>query len=381
MDALIEFSRRGAVAETIAAATRNDIVLGVVIDVDPFWQFAWRLHDIGQPEFAERWLRRGFPPFDLWSLSGIIGLPGMSRGPVDAKWRPPWWHAYLDARYGKYQFDDPFIVKICLSDVAGRAGTARPELPQVGLPVTFEWRTPATLAADPKNSYRPLVGGVSAGCGISDPFTIGGIAFNGTTYYGVTCAHGVKGHSSVDQPSSRDGIGGFVGTVANQYHPLANPAGALCNPWSGTATMNDLDVALIKLGSVAQLEVLDIGSITGIAPRSAVWPRQPVEITGRTSRHKSLEVGGLAAVYRFDDGTDSYCFQNLFELRQPLAGFGTPRACRGGDSGAWVCYPTGASQAEWVGMVIGADALIGYGVFAETIESWWSGQGLGLSVR
>jgi len=380
MDALIEFAQRGPVTEIVGAVSRSSMVLGVVIDVDPIWQLAWRLHERHDDRLAAHPPRWWFAEREPWGLGPLLSAPNAFLGPVDPKWRPDWWHDYLNFRYGKFQFDDPFIVKICLSTVAGRLEAIRPELPTAGVPVRFEWRTPASLAGNPKHSHRPVIGGVSAGCGTSLPFTIGGIVHDGLINYAVTCAHAVKGHSGVEQPSLHDGVAGPIGRVTKQFNPIPNPAGKLCNPWSGLSTMNEMDAALVELHSHAHLEVLDIGAISGVAPRSSVWPGQTVEMTGRTSGYKSLEIGGLAAVYRIDDGPDSYCFKNLFELRQPLAGFGLPRACRDGDSGAWVCSPIGLKQAEWVGMVTAADSLIGYGVFAETIESWWSTQGLSLRV-
>jgi len=38
-----------------------------------------------------------------------------------------------------------------------------------------------------------------------------------------------------------------------------------------------------------------------------------------------------------------------------------------GDSGAWICVPTKANSADFAGMLIGGDLLMGYAMFTDAI--------------
>ena len=147
--------------------------------------------------------------------------------------------------------------------------------------------------------------------------------------------------------------------------------------------MNELDAALIEIDPKVNcsLEVLDIGALTGVTARANLTPGQMVEMTGRTSSHQQLKIGGLAVVYRFRHNGQDYCFKDLFEVRWPrflkLCG---RRPIQGGDSGAWVCNPD-ANGFGWCGMIIGGDRLQGYAVYSETIKNWWTQKGLKLRAQ
>lgn len=151
------------------------------------------------------------------------------------------------------------------------------------------------------------------------------------------------------------------------------------------SVINDIDAALIEIDSSiqSQLKILQIGNLTKITPKSNLTPGQSVEIAGKTSGHRNLEIGGLAICYKFSDSNNNtYCFRNLIELRYP-SGAITPAISspiQSGDSGAWVCISSGQGY-EFSGMVIGEDRRRGYATFSETIEDWWKGQGLNLTVK
>lgn len=372
MDQLIEFGNSGRVRDLVGSLLGNEAALGVVIDVDPMWLAASRLRAAGMEALAERtdlfWLM----------LSGARRWPWLgatSRRSTDYSWIPHWWSRYRQDTFGKFGEDHPFIVKVCLWDAADQKELPLFSSERFGLPIVIERRTRAGLASQ-KRAHRPLIGGVSGGSGSGNPFTIGGIVKSvADTYYGVTCGHCAEPLATIEQPSAVDGRTTKIGTVVRQVAPMPSPFGAICNPWA-PGPLNEVDVALIELTSPAQLEVLSIGRITGVVPRSALSPGDRVDISGRTSGHRVLEIGGLAVTYKFDDHGSTFCFTNLFELRHTYG----KTACQLGDSGSWACRPVALNAAAWAGMVIGADSLIGFGVFAETIESWWHDEGFSLVV-
>ncbi|MEM9153211.1 MAG: hypothetical protein AAGB19_22545, partial [Cyanobacteria bacterium P01_F01_bin.3] len=152
-----------------------------------------------------------------------------------------------------------------------------------------------------------------------------------------------------------------------------------CNPWSGVVT-NEIDASLIDLSpsaTPAKLEILDIGPLSDVATRASVSTSQLSEVTGRTSGFNAMQVGALAAYYKFQIDGKSYCFKNLFEVESP---FGAPGVIKRGDSGAPVCID-GASGKEWAGMIVGRDSFKGYAIFAETVMDWVKSEGYALSVK
>jgi len=371
VNGLIEFGNSGGVRDLVGSLSDSDAVLGVVIDVDPMWLAASRFRAAGMEALAERsdllWLM-------LCGARRWPWLAAPSRRGTDYSWIPRWWLRYRQDTFGKSGEDHPFIVKVCLWDAADQK-EPQFSFERFGLPIVTERRTRAGLASQ-KRAHRPLIGGVSGGSGPGTPFTIGGIVKSAAAkYYAVTCGHCAGPLATIEQPSGVDGRTTKIGTVVRQVAPKPSPFGAICNPWA-PGPLNEVDAALIELTSPAQLEVLSIGQITGVVPRSALSPGDRVDISGRTSGHRVLEIGGLAVTYKFDDDGNTFCFTNLFELRHA---YGTT-ACQLGDSGSWACRPAGLNAAEWAGMVVGADSLIGFGVFAETIQSWWHDQGFSLAV-
>jgi len=197
--------------------------------------------------------------------------------------------------------------------------------------------------------------------------------------YGVTCAH-VMTSGTVEQPAQVDSNrAAAIGTVS-AHTSLQLPVG-LCTPKSATG-VNTVDIALIEIDSStsADLEVLDIGPLTGITPIASIGQGQTVEFTGRSSGNRTLRVGALGIIYKLKWQGQDYCFQNVIQLNWPkfyqlLGG----RPVMRGDSGAWICNPD-ENGFGWCGMIIGEDRLHGYAIYAETIEDWWKQQGLTLTV-
>ena len=101
-----------------------------------------------------------------------------------------------------------------------------------------------------------------------------------------------------------------------------------------------------------------------------------MELTGSQSGNKVLEVGGLVQVCQFSLDGNTYCYKNLFELRET---YSHNKPVQPGDSGAWVCQGEG-SNIGWCGIVVGGDSLIGYAQFSEKVHAWIKGKGYDLDL-
>jgi hypothetical protein len=397
MEFLIQLAREDEeIRRLVSAAMENPSVQGVVLQLDAFWLSGWNYTNrFGQNEW-EYVLRRHRPA--LLGLQGRLGLrypwpyahldhyldelpenqfPVPVRSISELRWRPLGW----ESRAAIERFDpewSPVRVIVCLRPDAMEV--RRLESRQYR--VLYETRPVATLSANPRRYRRPVVGGLSTGVGTTVAGTMGGIVRDQRPpqqFYGVTCAH-VMSSGTVEQPAHIDSRrASAIGTVTS-HTPLQVPSG-ICTPYTRTG-VNTVDVALIEMNSAtaAQLEVLDIGLLSGITPRAQIQQGQLVEFTGRVSGHRRVKVGGLGVIYQLKAGGQTYCFQNLIQLTWPrfyqlLKG----RPVMRGDSGAWICRPD-ANGFGWCGMIIGEDRLHGYAVYAETIDDWWRQQGLTLSV-
>jgi hypothetical protein len=390
---LIEFANTGLVREAAEIAFTSPLLQGVVVDIDPWWLFAWHLRSlspstlrawqdhfgdwismaVNHPQTAYSWPE---PAYDL--------LPRPVRFDDLEKWRPERWSEYT-RRWGVEPSQLPFVIRLYLRPAASDEEEP-PTFPE-GFPIRIiqETRPLAMLYANPRLHRRPLVGGLSIGEGANAAGTLGGLVRDlAGNQFATTCCHVVASTSlAVDQPAQTDNAktASWIGN-SSAVSSLATNFAAVCNPWASGVTMNDVDVALVKIdkGVPSKKEVLDIGAITALTPRANLSPGQTVEFTGRSSGHKAVKIGGLAVAFRLYGNGQFYCFRNLFELRAKsrwslLRG----RPVRPGDSGAWVCNAN-STGFGWCGMVIGGDRVSGYAVFSQNIEDWWKGQGLGLTV-
>lgn len=404
MDYLIRFVERNEqVRSAINRATEYSSVQGVVLEIDPIWLKLWRLKETFGEDVVQRISRLYFRPYDF-RLYGLIEFPlildsvslldqytensryWIPRRPLDEEsltWRPRYLDIYYRTIWGQDIPELPLILKICLYSTLSEELTQVPDFETVGIPIIYETRPPAVLSANPKKSHRPILGGVSIGVGQNDG-TLGGIlkCSKPGKYYGLTCAHVTgNGNSNVEQPAKVDGTPSRIGNVS-YFSTLKPSTSNICNPYV-QSNLNEVDAALIEIDSSiqSQLKILQIGQVTGITPKARLTPGQAVELTGKTSGHRTLEIGGLGACYKFQDHNNTYCFRNLIELRYPsgvIPSISSP--IQGGDSGAWVCIPSGQGY-EWCGMVIGEDRRRGYAIFSEAIEDWWKNQGLTLTVN
>lgn len=378
MDHLITLAEDFGLREIVGRAMEHSSVQGVVVDIDPIWLTFWEWHVTGGSRHEDWLYRRG------WRYGEVPRVPALVRGPTqsDMWWRPPFWS---DINRDRNVPEDapPLMVKVCFEPTA-----ELPKEPNFGserLQVVTEFRPLARLASGPKDVIRPLVGGLSVGTGSSSPGTLGGILRDKTgKSFALTCSHVLPPKAPADQPASQDNSAAtFIGSVAAASVLNVSPGGH-CNPYNAGGLMNQVDAALIELDPniASESEVLQIGPIYGVTRKAMMSPELIVEMSGRTSGHRDLVVGGIAATYRFRDSADNlYCFEHLFELRWPsFLRLVLSRPVSGGDSGAWVCAQ-GQKGTEWCGMVIGEDRLQGYAALSENIMNWLQGEGYDLDCK
>jgi hypothetical protein len=84
-------------------------------------------------------------------------------------------------------------------------------------------------------------------------------------------------------------------SFSSALHPSQRET--ICNPYDALP-MNEVDAALIGIDKSvpSELEVMDIGPLTGTTRRADLTPSQTVEIAGKSSGNRRLAIGGLAHV-------------------------------------------------------------------------------------
>jgi hypothetical protein len=367
-------------------------VQGVVLEIDRFWLGTWierELPNGGSHDdyyFYERlvhyggldWRRSGGRPH----FGNIVWPTPLTLTDVE-RWSPDVWKWWVDRR-GSGGGKSPIVAKVCLRP----SGNPEERIPTIAelagdgmnLRVEIETRSRAQLSSNPQKAYSPVLGGVSVGVGPTDYGTLGVILKDARDrFFALTCAHVAPLGSELNQPAQRDlRSAGILGPSILATPLSASAPGMLCNPWSG-ATAHDIDASLIELSptqATALLEVLDVGPLSGVLPRSSLSPLQTLEVMGRTSWFNTMQVGGLAAWYSFSHGGRDYCFKNLFEVESR---YGAAGVIKLGDSGGPVCSPDSNGMA-WAGLIAGRDAFKGYAMYSEPIEQWLSTNGYNLTV-
>ena len=351
-------------------------VHGIVVELDPFWLRLYKMYLTSSAATAE--LRRYYRayrelgyyygwPFLSAEWNGKTYFPTVT--PLDLQWYPDIWKED-DNRSN-------LIVRILL-----RPGSRPVEIGYQGVLQVIQDHQPVPrMAVHGIPQFRPLEGGVSLGCGMNSPGTLGGILFdNGGKQYAVTCSH-VIGGTDVDQPAKFDhASAATIGKLALRGAPTALPAGLKCNAYVKGA--NEMDLALIELdGSVTgTAQIHKIGKIDGFMPNIDLAPDLQVEFHGRTSGYKnSIVIVGTGLVNEIEDEDGNvYCFKNLMIVADPsITSLVMSRPVKGGDSGAWI-MGQGRSGTEWCGMIIGENRLMGFGITAETILEFLKAKGLNL---
>lgn len=394
MDYLRSFAEEYGLAEIVGRLAEIPIVQGAILTLDDWWLKAWRYKESGRADewdrIASRWRwwydRTGqitFPPF--FGIEMETDESGwIPTGTPDLGWHPSGWRAYCDFM-GHPEGMPPIRLVVCLVPPPSGKNLMVPELPESRIPLRFEVRPIARLAASQRTQVRPVVGGVSVGTGKRVNGTLGGIVedSNGQRY-GMTCSHIFPSPTLVDQPALCDDAGATsIGMSATAFPLVPCPGSGPCNPYSNSAHISSIDTALVKFGKniASDLEILSIGPVAGVVLKNSMTPGQQVTFEGRTSGLRNAELGGLAVFYRLQMNGQAYCFRDLFEVRwrSHLHSLLGP-VVKAGDSGAWICAETDQGPA-WCGQVIGEDRGIGYATFAENTVAAWRQSGKQLRAR
>ena len=362
MKYLISAAREFGLDRIADYVLEREEIHGIQIDVNPFWTYLYQRYrfESNMPEnlfvayhrysgslFDQRF--NEFPPLEA--------IPG----PVNIYWQPAYWSDYFKHHH--------LIVKILL-----RPGSKPLELPNFNTQLEIQQVQAAIprMAVHAKQLVRPLEGGVSTGHATNSPGTLGGILRDkGGNKYGVTCGHVFADAGLlVDQPSQVDDpAASVIGNCLYSKIPLST-SGQLCNPRNRDIMLNDMDLALVELNQsiTASTSIINIGHLHGLTPAANLTPRLLVEMQGRTSGHRSLELGGIGFVQEIIDAQGNpCCFENLIQVKHTSFAkllFGRP--VQGGDSGSWL-VTQGSHGNEWCGMIISADRLAGYALMSEDI--------------
>jgi hypothetical protein len=389
MDYLREFAEEYGLKEIIGRVVDRPNVQGAILTFNEWWLTAWRYEESGRGSELEHWYitwrRWGMGPFPYtstdWNISAQQWIP--QRRP-DFSWRPPYWDELSDM-IGRSKDIPPIRLIVCLLPPAAGEKMEVPDLPKSRLPVSFEVRPLAHLSTSKYAKTRPVVGGVSVGTGTHVFGTLGGIVEDQAGLrYGMTCAHVLPLQSSVDQPAQHDDAQATsIGTTAASITPQPCPGGKTCNPYMKDPHIATVDTSLVKIEPdiASNLEILSLGPLAGVVAKNSMTPGQEVMFEGRSSGNRIAEVGGLAIFYRLNLKGNTYCYQDIFEIRcrtyfRELLG----PVVKAGDSGAWVCTETDRGPG-WCGQIIGEDRNRGYATFAENTVEAWSNVGIHLRVE
>jgi hypothetical protein len=342
----------------------------VYVEPDPDWQLLWLLHaNAAITEDELIYLAHVLRDFEYGRvpeayLSKIPRTAGIQYPPVAY---PHYDFAWFDDRLKKvFRKEYPLWVRVHLCARLGMdAEQYRAERRAIEavmraftkfFTITLEERSLAVLAA---------AGDYVLG---TAPGTMGGyLQDGGTTHYGVTCEHVAPKGSSV-----RDRTGSTLGTVRQASRRSVRPAGVLCRPAS--PGMNSMDAALFPM--------LMAPAQSGFGGHTASFGSgQFAQMKGAVSGGPhTYYIGGLGLVHTMHHAGNDYCFKDLFSIRTSLSSSSLPLSAAvamspiplPGDSGSWISMKAGNPLPDWIGMLIGVDAVEGFAFESSEIVRWAS---------
>lgn len=326
---------RAQIAGLQEGIARNPLQHGLVLDLNPFWDFSRRLDAAGIKSEAA---------WDI--LFGHVGLPTFdlpSPGRAELNRHYPDADRLSERTFGKRERQGPFLLRIL----------AAPSLTREDAEMRYALAAAARSAALPTivetEDQAHLVH--QSGSRIDTPQsfgTLGGFVRDQPSgaNYAMTCGHVI----STGQAAST-----FMGPLGDcEHHTAPIPA----TPDASGATPDHLitrnDIALIRLpGATPKNRATSIRAILNRSDR--------VEMAGGTSGLRQYEVGGLMLNLRLAGSV----WENLILLQAPTQGvfpqifrdWSHPRPVEG-DSGAWI-YHEGSA---WGGMVVASSPQFGYAV-------------------
>ncbi|SEW34901.1 hypothetical protein [Chitinophaga arvensicola] len=370
---LIDLANELGAREIVTRTEEYQQVHHVLVAVDPQWIHLYKLYLMGEPfkgkQYTEEYLYYK-NPWEYAKEYNSFPVPVY----FDIHWRPP---AEI------YDYDSNLIIKILL-----RPGTepvnmeginSRMRIIQEHAPVA---RFQAINAKDP---ISPLQGGVSISPGAANAGTLGGILRDrySSDYYGLTCGHVAPvNFTDVEHPSTLDHS---TTTVIGSTYYVDVPSVAAtthCTMYDGTTFFHQMDLSLIKLNAKADLKIINIGRLDGIALARDLYTGMWAEFNGRTSGHRTLILGAIGITGKVDNGSGSECcFEHLVQLQDyAVANLNKVTPTQDGDSGAWVIVDTPQGR-MWAGMVIGGDRKqVGWFIMAEKITDHLKNAGFELEV-
>jgi hypothetical protein len=317
---------------------------------------------------------------DIWDDR----TPFVAQQNYDVSWHSMMWREYLE-RAGRSLDTPPIYVRLSIRPPSGKPEERQQHLarrqqllailPRYPFIVVLEDRPAASLFAAAITATGNLIKGGS----VISHGTLGGIMVdtNSGDHFAMTCGHVVQGGQTLNFTDTNGNISSVTGVCAAPHHfpPAVNPPGIMCNPGITNCVVNHRDIAFLRLsGKIMSTEVNKIGRITGVSQKTDLTPKQTIQMYGQATRYHQFEIGGLTVSYELGLNGDIYCFENLFEVRGvPVRNLAASlqRALLNvpepGDSGAWICVPTKANCADFAGMLIGGDLLMGYAMFTDTV--------------
>ena len=339
----------------VEAASRNTVTQGIVLDINPIWLAGYRMMRAGLRASALD------TPWTFWPnpfIDDVIRAESFAGDYIDFRWIDK---TDLVENLTRYLFKNfhkklqsstlPFFVKVIAKPVNSNFAEQRQALVDLATSQNFvalvETRPLGVLAGSPGD--KCIANNV--------PGTIGGFLRDGSTgnIYASTCGHVVSVGTSVCVS------GNPIGTCSHSHAPTQLLQGQPCNKYCPST--NKLDLALIMVDHPAATNV-----VTGVA--SQIASRQSITLRGGMSGIQKYEVGGTVLTY--SPGNSNVCFENLFEVRPPSTGGVISPRVRNfystvptqGDSGGWI---ETVSPAEWCGVLVAADSLMGYALEADDV--------------
>lgn len=350
----LELERNEYLNSIVSGVSQNTVSnkakMGLILDLNPIWLYAFRLDDAGlNTEY--------YWPVDhmlQWNQL-FFGWPGLNSGTrlpeLDRKF------AIVDdftSRISGQSMDielQPFLLRIIARPNPYMDDSEEFEFQRRQL-VSYAREIPifAVVETHPKPQLIATPGSrVISSSGIEG--TLGGYLRDqkSGTVFAVTCGHVISGAATLQS-------GQQIGNAIHWAEPVPLPAGTPCHTGCGAVT--ELDIALIRTNVTANNQASSIARIVGNG--------QIVEMEGATSGPRTYEVGGAVVEYEIGGA----CWHKLIQLHAPLAGIlpapaqvamtGMPKD---GDSGAWIIR----NNTEWAGMIVASNTLFGFALPASEI--------------
>ena len=315
--------------------------MGLILDLNPLWLLASRLHDAGlDTDFFH-------PEFRFWNMLPLSILGPDSGEKLPQLTRKFDFVEYMTSRLRRKSVSSgfqPFLLRIITRPYS--------DMDDSESLLNFARDTPILTVVETHGIPKLITGPGSRLISPSGLWgTLGGYLKdqNCGDVFAVTCGH-------VITESARNKAGQQIGTVTYRADPVPLPSNTMCH--SGCGEITELDIALIRTTTPTQNQVSNIAQVVGNG--------QIVEMKGAKSGLRTYEIGGAVVDYEIGGA----CWKNLIQLHARLSGIlpasvqvALSNPPKRGDSGAWIIR----NDSEWTGMVVASNALFGFALSASDI--------------